>query len=149
MSSIRKSALAMVIPVVGAIAGAAAGPAHAAGNLYGAIAVGNHQIGYVTDYPTQAAADQAAKDACGVAYCTIKLQIKNSCGAAAQFDARGLWGPLTTFYYGTGATAADAERMALAQVPHTPFGTMMGIALGSSMHLDPFIRATVCTSNAG
>ncbi|MFC9996703.1 DUF4189 domain-containing protein [Nocardia sp. NPDC127526] len=152
MSLLGKCALAMVIPAAGALLAVGAGTAQAAGNLYGAIAVapGTFQVGTATDHPTQAAADAAALAACGNSVCKVELQIKNSCGAAVQSDTRGLWFSFPTFKYGTGATAAEAEEMAFRQVPAiTPWAQALSLSYGSSMRMEPFVRATVCTSNAG
>ncbi|MEV0251216.1 DUF4189 domain-containing protein [Nocardia sp. NPDC050712] len=149
MSLLRKSALAMVIPAAGALLVAGAGNAQAA-NLYGAIARGGYEaLGTSTDHSSQAAANQAALDACGSG-CWVTLEIKNSCGAAAQMNSRGLWGVHPVYYYGTGANAADAERMALSQVPEKMWwgATVIPLVWGSSVIEQGFIRDTVCTANA-
>ncbi|MFI6871548.1 DUF4189 domain-containing protein [Nocardia sp. NPDC050406] len=149
MSLLGKSALALVIPAAGALVASGAGTAQA-GGLYGAIAVGTFQVGHATDYPSQAAANQAALDACGVAWCRVTLEIQNGCGSVVEKDNRGLFTHYPVYYYGTGATGADAERMAFAQVPpNTPWATAISLAYGSSMMGEPYVRNTVCTANAG
>lgn len=149
MSLLRKSALALVVPAAGAMMAGGAGTAQA-GNLYGAIAMGGNQIFTSVNHSTQAAADDAAIRACGAIRCTVTLQIQNSCGAAAEWGSMGLWGNQPIFYYGTGTTAAEAEQMALVQVPPGWWGgTAIGLAWGSSMRTSPFIKASVCTANAG
>lgn len=149
MSLLGKSALALVIPAAGALMAGATGTAHAA-NLYGAIAAGSNQVFHAVDYPTQAAADDAVFRACGGNWCEIKLRIQNSCGAVAESGSAGLWGNQPVFYYGTGPTAADAEQMAMSQVPAGWWGaTVIRLFWGSSMTTSPFIKDSVCTSNAG
>ncbi|MGX1810277.1 DUF4189 domain-containing protein [Nocardia sp. NPDC055321] len=152
MSLLSRSGLAVVIASGATLLCAEAGTAHAAGNQYGAIATDYIQIFPAIDYPTQAAANQAAMDACGK-YCVIKLELKNSCGSAAELPIRGWWGlvPMTsTVWWGTGATAADAEQMALAQTPWPLPAVAVAVqaAWGSTVTTAPFIKQTVCTSNA-
>ena len=139
--------LAIVVGVVGALA--VTGTANAAGGRYGSIATGPYTLAHATG-PTQAAADRAALAACGGIICRVSLQLKDDCGAVAEFDEIGLWGRVPAFYYGTGETVVEARQMAMSQGPGvTPFGTVMNLAMGSSVPQPGFIRDTVCTANAG
>ncbi len=143
----------MVIPAAGALL--AAGTAHAAGDQYGAITTADYvQVFHATDYPTQDAANKAALQACGRSWCVVKLEIKNSCGAVVELPNRGWWGlvPMaSSLWWGTGATAADAQQMALSQAPWPlqPWAVALQAAYGSSVTSAPFVKETVCTSNAG
>lgn len=152
MSLLSRSGLAVVLASGATLLCAEAGTAHAAGNQYGAIATDYSRIFPAVDYPTQAAANQAAMDACGK-YCIIKVELKNSCAAAVELPNRGWWGlvPMSsTLWWGTGATAAEAEQMALAQTPWPiqPWAVAMQAAWGSTVTTAPFIKQTICTSNA-
>ncbi|WP_067567208.1 DUF4189 domain-containing protein [Nocardia acidivorans] len=151
MTLLGKSALAMVIPAAGALVAAGGGTAHASGNLYGAFAAGINTVAHAVDYPTQDAADAAAIEMCGgKTWCTVKLRLQNDCGSVAEWGSVGMWGNQPIYYYGTGANAADAEQMAISQVPQSSWlgGTLIGIFWGSSMRTSPFIKDTACTANA-
>ncbi|WP_062992012.1 DUF4189 domain-containing protein [Nocardia anaemiae] len=159
MSLLRKLALAMVVPASGALVVAGAGTAHAAGNLYGAIAIWGYRVGVATDYPTQAAADEAAIKSCAgrgdtlepwmSVACTIKARIHNECGAVIERDMRSLWGSAPLYYVGTGATAAEAEQSARWAAGPDQLGNPLLMVSGSSIPQAAFVLDTVCTSNAG
>ncbi|QLY28510.1 DUF4189 domain-containing protein [Nocardia huaxiensis] len=151
MSLSRKLAHTLVIPVAGALALVAPGTAHAARDLYGAMAVsytpGSYAVGIAVDYTTQDEADQAAKDACaGYLGCTVLLQIHNECGAVLERDYRLPWGAIKpTYYMGTGPTAAAAEEDARAHAG--PDGDLLAPYMYMVKPL--FLLDTACTSNAG
>jgi hypothetical protein len=161
MSLLRKSALAMVIPAAGAliVTGAGAGTAHAAGNLYGAIAVWGYRVGEAADYPTQAAADEAAIKSCAgrgetlepwmSVACTIKARIHNECGSVVERDMRSLWGSAPLYYVGTGGTAAEAEQSARWAAGPDYIGNPLIMVAGSSIPQAAFVLDTICTANAG
>ncbi|WP_084522833.1 DUF4189 domain-containing protein [Nocardia inohanensis] len=153
MSLSSRAALAVVIASGGVLAGIGGGTAQAAGNPYGAMASDYSQVFSATDYPTQEAANQAALQACGKSWCVIKLELKNSCGSAVELPNRGWWGlvPMTsTLWWGSGATAAEAEQMALAQTPWPmqPFAIALQAAYGSTVTQAPFVKQTACTASA-
>ncbi|MEV6275265.1 DUF4189 domain-containing protein [Nocardia sp. NPDC051832] len=155
MSLMRKSALALVIPVAAALVGAATGSAQAERYLYGAIAMGVGRIGTSFDFPDQSSADAAAVAACGQSPgCFVMVRIQNECGSVAQLDAKAFpwtvlpeipgWSTRPLYHYGTGPTAREAEAaaMRLASAPRMQSLTFQIVR-------EPFILDTICTSNAG
>ncbi|GAB0101397.1 hypothetical protein JMUB6875_03610 [Nocardia sp. JMUB6875] len=153
MSVSRKFAWAMVIPVVGALLVAAAGSAQASGYLYGAIALGGDRVGEAFDYPNQSSADQAALDACGKPVgCYIAVRIQNECGSVVERDISAFpWTVLPNvpglsiqpmYTYGTGATAAEAERAALKSAGPILESWVVRIVKPA------FVLDTICTANA-
>ncbi|WP_067710661.1 DUF4189 domain-containing protein [Nocardia yamanashiensis] len=152
MSLSSKFTLAVAIAAGGTLAGVGGGTAQAAG-AYGAMATDYSQVFDAVDYPTQEAANQAALQACGKSYCVIKLELKNSCGSAVELPNRGWWGLVpgaSSLWWGTGATAADAEQMALSQAPFPlqPWAVALQAAWGSTVTSAPFVKQTACTSSA-
>ncbi|WP_194819743.1 DUF4189 domain-containing protein [Nocardia sp. XZ_19_385] len=154
MTLLRKSALALVIPVAGALVATASGSAQAERYLYGAIAMGVNRVGTSFDFPDQSSADEAALEACGKeAGCWIAVRIQNECGSVAQLEVKAFpWTVLPEVpglsvqplhYYGTGATAREAEAaaMRLADAPRMQSWTFQIVRA-------PFILDTICTSNA-
>lgn len=151
MTLLSKSAFVVAVAAGGTMLGTGSG--QAAGNQYGAMASDYSQVFTAVDYPTQAAANQAALQACGKAHCVVKLELKNSCGSAVELPNRGWWGltPMaSTLWWGTGANAADAEQMALSQTPWPlpAFAVALQAAYGSTVTSAPFVKQTACTSNA-
>lgn len=137
-----KSLLAMVIGIV-VLPLVTVGPAHASGDLYAAIAVGNHHVGEAADYPNQFAADQAALQSCEkgvVLSCTIKARIRNACGSVVERDVRGLLGPAPEYFVGVGFTAAAAQQDARLRVD---WDTKIILEVTKPA----FVLDTVCTSN--
>jgi hypothetical protein len=144
MSLLGKSALAMVIPAAGALIVTAAGTAHAAGDLYGAISVSVFRVGEATDYPTPFAADQAAMEVCGDGVgCRIVARIHNECGSVVERDGRTPFGTAPMYFTGTGATAAEAEQDA-RRIAGPDLGTPL-----LEITKPAFVLDTICTSNAG
>ncbi|MFI6871547.1 DUF4189 domain-containing protein [Nocardia sp. NPDC050406] len=144
MTSLRKLALAMVIPAAGSLVFLGAGTANAAGDLYGAIAVTTMRVGAAADYPVQHEADQAALDACGESVCHIVARIHNACGSVVERDGKTPFGGAMPFYFtGTGATAAEAEADAL-RIAGPDVGTPL-----LEITKPAFVLDTICTANAG
>ncbi|UFS96455.1 DUF4189 domain-containing protein [Nocardia huaxiensis] len=169
MSLLGKCALAMVVPATGAMLAAGAGSAHAAGDLYGAIAISAERspngtlgdfpsrhtgVGVAVDYPTQAAADEAARSTCRGERCYVVAQVHNGCASVAEFDTWTAWSNGVEPVYVTekGSTAAAAEQAAIDKgnwLMSAPTNTAM-FALGIARVVKPvFILDTICTSNAG
>ncbi|WP_067703257.1 DUF4189 domain-containing protein [Nocardia jejuensis] len=144
MSLITKLALALVVPAAAALAGT--GTAHAAGDLYGAIAVGGFTVGEAFDYPTQYGADQAALDTCrgkSAGVCYIQVRVHDECGVVLEKDVFSLGSVVPIYTSGTGASAAEAEqnarKLAGPEVNQPPFiYTVKPL----------FVLDTICTSNA-
>ncbi len=138
-----KSLLAIVIACAGLLMVTTAGTAHAAGDLYAAIAVGHDHVGDANNYPTQFAAEQAALRACehGVMNsCTVKADVHNACGAVVERDVRTWAGSGPEYYVGVGYTAATAQGDARLRAALRP-----ALAVTTKQ---PFVLDTVCTSNA-
>ncbi|MFI6868045.1 DUF4189 domain-containing protein [Nocardia sp. NPDC050406] len=153
MSLLRKSALAMVVPAAGVLVASGAGTAHAAGDLYGAIAVsGGRTIGEAWDFPTQAAADDYAIAQCGNAnVCTVKVRFHNECGSVAGVNfTAGRNAPVPVYYGGTGPTREAAEQAARAAAGPTYENPWLPMVwLGSTAPAQVQIVDTLCTANAG
>ncbi|WP_167472476.1 DUF4189 domain-containing protein [Nocardia arthritidis] len=155
-----RSALAVVVSAAAVFIVTGAGTAQASGDLYGAIAeqsdgglLGASGIGEAVDYPTQAAANQAAISTCERRnpHCFIGLEIHNECGAVAEFDIRSdllnVVRPAYTF--AKGATPAAAEQAATDQAHRIVDGNpILGLSL-SRIVKPPFVLDTICTSNVG
>ncbi|MFC9893194.1 DUF4189 domain-containing protein [Nocardia sp. NPDC127579] len=144
-----RTALAMVLPAMGALLATSAGPAQAAGDLYGAMAVSREVFRktVAVDYPTQAAAEQAALEACG-ANCFVYLVTHNECGSLVQ---RVSWNHLfQTFmpstYTGTGPTAAAAERAAMESAG-PDVDPLMDLIVVTTQPAR--VEDTFCTANTG
>ncbi|MEV6279919.1 DUF4189 domain-containing protein [Nocardia sp. NPDC051832] len=154
MSFVSKRALALVVPVAGALVGTAAAPAHAAGDLYGAIAVAwGTSAGLAVDYPSQAAADKAAVEACGTNRCLVMARARNECASVAEYDHWTVWKNSVEPVYGTGLgpTRAAAEQAAMDSGHYNLSfpTTATASALGLIRIVKPlFILDTICTSNA-
>lgn len=100
----RAAAAAMAVAAAGTISVAESGPAQAYVG-WGAIAYsGNGSYGTAWDYPSSAAAGQAAINSCGYSDCQVLSQF-TGCGAVA---ANG-----SAFQGGVGTTLAAAEARAL------------------------------------
>lgn len=153
MSLLGKFALAMVVPAAGALLVTGAGPAQAAGDLYGAIATsGTRALGEAWDFPNQAAADKHAIAQCGSVHsCKVKVRFRNECGSVAGVNVKAGAAPAVPVYYGgTGPTRAAAEQAAIAAAGPTyanPWPPM--VWLGSTAPAQVRIVDTLCTSNAG
>lgn len=149
----------MVFPAVGALIVTGAGTAHAS-DLYGAIAVGytpeSHAtgVGVAVDYPSQDAADEAAKQACSVDRCLIMARVHNECGSVSEVDVWATWTNAVEPLYSTGRgpTAAAAEKVAMDEgnrLLSFPSNTAF-FAFGMARIVKPlFILDTICTANAG
>ncbi|MFC9996704.1 DUF4189 domain-containing protein [Nocardia sp. NPDC127526] len=144
MSLLSRFAPAMVIPAAAALLTAGSGTAHAAGDLYGSIAVSTFRVGAAADYPTQHEADQAALAACGESTCYIPVRIHNECGSVVERDARSLGSPMPFYFTGTGATAAEAEANAMRIAGPEPTGMLF-----VEITKPAFVLDTICTANAG
>ncbi|MEV6767494.1 DUF4189 domain-containing protein [Nocardia sp. NPDC051030] len=160
MSLSGKAALAMVAPAVAALLATGSGTAHAAGDLYGAIAVYYTQqshatgVGVAADFPTQNAADEAAKNACNADKCVVMAQIHNECGSVTEYDAWAAWTNTVEPVYttGKGATAAAAQQAAMDRGNYGMSfpSTAALFAVGAARVVKPlFLLDTICTSNAG
>lgn len=164
MSLLGKSALAMVVPAAGVLLASGTGTANAAGDLYGAIAVYQQKtpgmpwehhtgVGVAVDFPSQAAADEAAVKACTVDRCTVFARVHNDCASVVQLVSWTAWsnGLEPVYLTGRGATAAAAEAAALDMgnrtlSPPTSFLFDVGLA---RLVTPPSVLDTICTSNAG
>ncbi|WP_169812567.1 DUF4189 domain-containing protein [Nocardia acidivorans] len=126
------------------------GTAHAAGDLYGAIAVGGFRVGEAFDYPTQYAADQAALEACrnqnATGTCSIATRIHNECGVVVERDSQTVFGSAPWYMSGNGPTPAAAEADARKK-----FGvdTTQSMPTLGGVVQPAFVLDTICTSNAG
>ncbi|WP_167475174.1 DUF4189 domain-containing protein [Nocardia arthritidis] len=157
--------MATVTPAMVALMVAGAGTAHAAGDLYGAIAVAysyNHSapfshftgVGEAVDYPTQEAANQAATQACRGERCGVIVLVHNECGAVAEYDAWAAWtnSVQPVYSWGKGATAAAAKQAAMDMgnqgltAPSTAALFTVGLA---RIDKPLFVLDTICTANAG
>lgn len=164
MSLLRKSALAMVVPATGAFLVTGGGTAQAAGNLYGAIAIYQEKtagtpwehhtgVGVAVDFPSQAAADEAAIKPCNSDRCTVFVRVHNECGSVVEFDTWTAWSNTVepVYYTGRGPTAAAAEKAATDmgnQALAFPTGILSG--LGLARVVKPLaVLDTICTANAG
>lgn len=144
MSLLKKTALATVAAAAGPLLGAA--PAHAADDLYGAIATGSFTVGTAYDYPTQHEADQAAVDACArtsAGRCFVQVRVHNNCGVVLERDSWSLVAVQPFYTSGTGATVAEAEanarKLAGPDLNQPPlFYTVKPL----------FVLDAICTSNA-
>lgn len=146
MSLPRTLALSVITAAAGTFVVAGAAPAHAARDLYGAIAVGGFSVGEAFDYPTQYEADQAALDACrknAAGICYIQVRVHNECGVVLERDTWSINAVYPSYTSGTGATAAEAEanaRKLAGPDLHQPLiETVKPL----------FVLDTICTSNAG
>lgn len=148
MSFSGRIAVAVAVSAAGALMGT--GTAHAAGDLYGSIAVGGYRVASAFDYPTQHAADQAALQACldqnPAGTCQIKTRIHNECGVVVERDTENIFGNAPLYMSGVGPTPAAAEedarkKFGLNSTETTP---ILGGVIKPAFVLD-----TVCTSNAG
>ncbi|MFI6868330.1 DUF4189 domain-containing protein [Nocardia sp. NPDC050406] len=164
MSLFGKFALAMVVPAAGALIVAGGGTAHAVGDLYGAIAVyqqntpgtpWDHHTGVAVavDYPSQAAADEAALAGCSVERCTVFARVHNECGSVVEYDTWTAWSNAVepVYFTGRGPTAAAAEKAALDLGNQgLSFPTSLFFDLGLARVVKPLtVLDTICTSNAG
>lgn len=164
MSLLGKSALAMVIPAAGALIVAGGGTAQAAGDLYGAIAIYQQKtsgtpwehhtgVGVAVDFPSQAAADEAALRACTADRCTVLARVHNECGSVVEYDTWAAWSNAVepVYYTGRGPTAAAAEKAALDMGNQgLSFPTSILFTLGLARVVKPLaVLDTICTSNAG
>lgn len=161
MSLLKKSALAIAVPLAGTLIMSGTGPAHANTDLYGAVALGvmPFRIGVAVDYPTQEAADQAAKDACGsktvngtTLDCNVFGQVHNECGVLIQRDVQGGVLPGSNqpmFRFGKGPTAEAAQKNA-GYTPGVNLNKGFPILLGLGGYFgDEFVLDSLCTANAG
>ncbi|APB01046.1 DUF4189 domain-containing protein [Nocardia seriolae] len=143
MSLTRKAAFGMVASTTAALSIGGMGTAHAAGDLYGAMAVGDdgrsYSIGTTWNYPDQGAADVAALDQCGLSNCYVKVRWVNGCAALANRDGN--------LFAGYGRTLAQAEAAAIAASGPNPNPIM--VSLGSAEPSSVHISDSQCTGNAG
>ncbi|MFF0636588.1 DUF4189 domain-containing protein [Nocardia sp. NPDC004151] len=143
MSLTRKAALGLVASTTAAMFVGGMGTAHAAGDLYGSMAVGidgdYYSIGTTWNYEDQGGADAAALEQCGVSSCYVKIRWVNGCAALANRDG--------TLYTGLGRTKAMAEANAIAASGPDPSPLL--VSLGSSEPSSVHIADSQCTGNAG
>lgn len=154
MSLLGRSAFAVSAAGVLAVSGAGVGTgnAHAARDLYGAIAVGFNHLGTAVDFPTQDSADEAAVDACkesggDTSGCHVETRLHNECGAVLERDIGNMTGsaPSANYYRGTGPTPAAAEQDARSRAGRDyVYDTPLWITRKPLFVLD-----IVCTANAG
>ncbi|MGX1810531.1 DUF4189 domain-containing protein [Nocardia sp. NPDC055321] len=155
MSLRGKCALVLVAPTAAALTVVGAATAHAAGDLYGAIAVSwGTGVGLAVDYPLQDAADKAAVSACGNNRCLVMARAHNECASVAEIDQWSVWKNAVEPVYGTGLgpTKQAAEQAAIDYGNyHLSYPTTVAAsALGLIRVVKPlFILDTICTSNAG
>ncbi|GAB0103900.1 hypothetical protein JMUB6875_28740 [Nocardia sp. JMUB6875] len=139
----RKAALAMVASTTTALFVGGAGTAQAAGDLYGAIAVGDdgyyYSFGTAWNYTDQGGADAAAVHECGVSNCYVKVRFVNGCAAIANRDGN--------LFTGIGRTKAMAESNAIAASGTSPNPLL--VSLGSAEPSEVHISESQCTGNAG
>ncbi|WP_084522831.1 DUF4189 domain-containing protein [Nocardia inohanensis] len=142
----RKLALPMVTAAAAALVVTGAGSAHAAGDLYGAIAAGGFAVGAAFDYPTPYEAEQAALEACrqsSASTCYTQVRVHNQCGVVLERDMFSINAVYPFYTSGTGATAAEAEqnarKLAGADLNQPLIYTVKPL----------FVLDTICTSNAG
>lgn len=146
MTMLRKFAAPVITVAAGTLLVGGAAPAHAARDLYGAIATGGFNVGEAFDYPTQHEADQAALDTCRQSSntCYIQVRVHNQCGVVLERDTWSIYAVVPSYTSGVGATAAEAEANARKLA-------------GPDLHQPPlfetvkplFVLDTICTSNAG
>ncbi|MFE9576605.1 DUF4189 domain-containing protein [Nocardia sp. NPDC006044] len=138
MSVLRRAAVGAALTSTAALA--FMGPAGAAGNYYGTLALspGTGKVVEATDQPTWVAADAAAIRDCAVYDCRIMVRFANGCaaiarGADGQYAAD--WAP----------TRAEAERLAVAKLGESapPFPD-----LGSASPQAANVVLSSCTKNA-
>ncbi|WP_067692094.1 DUF4189 domain-containing protein [Nocardia jejuensis] len=138
MSFARTAAFAAAVTAAGCSV-AAAGPADAAAQYYGNIAVSRLKNTAVvtTDQTSKVKADAAAIRDCANYDCEIVLNFADGCGAIAR-GADGRWG------WAAGGSLADAEQAAVAglgeSAPAFP-------DLGSSTPRAAAVVASGCTKN--
>ncbi|MEC3957061.1 DUF4189 domain-containing protein [Nocardia sp. CDC153] len=139
----RKAALAMVAATAAALSIGGMGTAQAAGDLYGAMAVGDdgysYSIGTAWNYTDQGAADAGALDQCGLSNCYVKVRFVNGCAAIANRDGN--------LFTGLGRTKAQAEQNAIAASGSGPNPIL--VSLGSAEASQVHISDSQCTGNAG
>ncbi|MEV0463674.1 DUF4189 domain-containing protein [Nocardia tengchongensis] len=119
------------------------GTAAAAPNYYGALAVsfdsaGELYVSSATNFPSQDEADAAALANCDLKPCEVQVRYVNGCVAVAQ---RG-----QDYWYGTGATEADAVAKAMAATGPDPNPLMVG--LGSSQPSTARVHGTDCSTGS-
>lgn len=148
--SISGKCAAVVMVSAAALIGSGAGTAHAAGDLYGSIAVGGYRVGEAFDYPTQYGADQAALEACNrenpTGSCRIETRIHNECGVVLERDAEAFFASSPWYISGNGPTPAAAEenaRFKFGMDNYQTFNHMFG-SVKPAVIVD-----AICTSNAG
>ncbi|NNH73132.1 DUF4189 domain-containing protein [Nocardia uniformis] len=165
MSLSGKAALAMVAPAAAAMIVTGTGTANAAGDLYGAMAVSYTYysvplgaadsyatgVGVAVDFPSQAAADQAAIDACDADRCFVLARAHNECASVVEYDTWAAWSNAVepVYHTGVGPTAAAAEQAAMAKGnAGLGFPTSMFFTLGLARIVKPlFVLDTICTAN--
>lgn len=161
VSLLKNSALAVAVPLVGTFMMCGAGPAQASTDLYGAVSLGvmPFRIGVAVDFPSQEAADQAARDACGSKVvngktldCGVFGQVHNECGVLIQRNIEGGVLPGSNqpmWRFGKGATAEAAQKNA-GYTPGVNLSKGFPILLGLGGYFgDEFVLDTLCTANAG
>lgn len=98
--------------IAGAAIAVSAGPANAATNYWGAIAISQRtgNVGYAWDHATSAGAANTAVSKCNASDCQAVVRVANGCAAVAQAPNRA-WG------WAWAGSRAEAERGAIKGTP--------------------------------
>ncbi|RBO96116.1 uncharacterized protein DUF4189 [Nocardia puris] len=138
MSVMGKSAVAVLSAT--AVIGVGAGPAGAAGQYYGTLALSpsTGKVVAAMDHASKVKADAAAIRECGVYDCDLVLQVVDGCGAIAR-GADGRYG------WAAAGSLAEAERLAVESLGQSapPFPD-----LGSAAPRPADVAISACTQNA-